>query len=151
MADNKGREIKFRAWLLLDRKMVSVARITLESLRGPSIEHSFSSGVSDELMSTGNVYERTRRATNFVLMQYTGLHDKNGREIYEGDIVKITHPKIRGMNQEEPEVGPIVFDEQFAKFGFMSASIVYGLVTNDHANEVIGNIYENSELLKVPS
>ncbi len=64
------------------------------------------------------------------LMQFTGLLDKNGKEIYEGDIVKFPD----NHNQE------IKFDE-------MTTSFTYGQRWNVKAVEVIGNIYENPELL----
>ena len=75
--------------------------------------------------------------------QYTGLHDKNGKEIYEGDIV---------VDKEDEVMGEITWNEEEASFYF---SILYENGTyeeeklNDWASvlEVIGNIYDNPELL----
>jgi uncharacterized phage protein (TIGR01671 family) len=82
--------------------------------------------------------------------EYTGLHDKNGREIYEGDIVKIN------MGRLEDDIFEIVFGGvwEYAAFGITSKS-----ASHEHgyswdtinpqyaaAMEVIGNIHENPGL-----
>lgn len=75
--------------------------------------------------------------------QFTGLYDKNGEEIYEGDIV---------VDKEDEVIGKITWNEEEASFYF---SILYENGTyeeeklNDWASvlEVIGNIYDNPELL----
>jgi len=73
-----------------------------------------------------------------VLMQYTGLKDKNGKEIYEGDILYGTNPN--GMHNC---VWECVSLENFHHYQETEEAI------NEYGNiEVIGNIYENPELLK---
>ena len=86
-------------------------------------------------------------ASDFILMQSTGLLDKNGNEIFEGDIVKYE----AGCNTVTEEV---VYDKNFAGFGVKDADAViiftFGELAEDvdlHSLEVIGNIYENPELL----
>ena len=86
-------------------------------------------------------------ASDFILMQSTGLLDKNGKEIYEGDIVKYE----AGCNTVTEEV---VYDKNFAGFGVKDADAViiftFGELAEDiglHSLEVIGNIYENPELV----
>ena len=72
--------------------------------------------------------------------QYTGLKDKNGKKIFDGDIVK----DIAGG------VYKVVYDTEYMRFAFEQDSIKWGLegfvIITDF--EVIGNIYDNPELLK---
>jgi len=89
----------------------------------------------------GDVREYDTWANEVVLMQFTGLHDKNGKEIYEGDIIKT----------ENHATGIVTFyaDEYGARFGFdcrepMFHHPIYGM---GGKKEIIGNIYENPELL----
>ena len=84
-----------------------------------------------------------------VLMQYTGLQDKNGREIYEGDIVK---GYIGANNQEYTGVCEYSLKIAGFKFGnkktnsYSKSTVTTARLKN---KEVIGNIYENPELLEV--
>jgi len=105
------REIKFRAWDGL--------RMTLTGI-------SFSN-------STGSVLIPPR----WILMQYTGLKDKKGKEIYEGDIVKGKFMyKVEWYHLGRWYVIPL------SNRGFCHTPDIW----NEY--EVIGNIYENPELLE---
>ncbi|MEC5150883.1 YopX family protein [Cryobacterium sp. GrIS_2_6] len=114
-----NREIKFRAWdgetmRLLDQMYVGVGQI------GFSYTHYVDLGDMD--------HERTE------LMQYTGLKDKNGMEIYEGDIL-------------ENRLG-----EQFpVTFTLGAFRTNKNMTLGDFDCEVIGNIYESPELLEAAS
>ena len=87
-------------------------------------------------------------ASDFILMQSTELKDKNGKEIYEGDIVKYKS----GCNTYTEEVA---YDKNFAGFGVRDANADIIFTFWELAEdidliylEVVGNKYENPELLE---
>ena len=110
------REIKFRAW---EKKEKRILYFTLDGLQ-----------ISSDIPYI----------IELNVMQYTGLKDKNGIEIYEGDIVKDDFDRF-----------VIIFENG----GFVASKgdefdrSKYRTVKINELCEVIGNIYENPELLKV--
>lgn len=93
--------------------------------------------------SFGSILESHRDGKCHV-MQFTGLRDRNGKEIYEGDIVKHT------FKFEHSEIGKIVWTTS-ARFVWLAVNETdgYGLQEKDgDFREVIGNIHENQELIK---
>lgn len=121
-----NREIKFRAWHKDLKKMFKIGQITLEK------------GIWNfEPNDRDFIGMSIPYQPSFVLMQYTGLHDKNGKEIYEGDILKGT---FYGFPMPEYDyVFQIYWDEK--EKGFMASYF------EPSECKVIGNIYDNPELL----
>ena len=104
------REIKFRAWFIQQKEML---KIWLQIKHG--ILHQ-----GDE---------------NCIIMQYTGLKDEEGTEIYEGDIIE--YFEVRGPGLSETRRCVVSWDNLAAGF--------YGI---EEEGEIIGNIYENPELIE---
>ena len=126
------REIKFRAWHKDLKKMFKIGQITLE-------KGTWNFEPNDrDFIGMSIPYQ-----PSFVLMQYTGLHDKNGKEIYEGDIVQ-------GLfaDQEELEIkGQVIYSNGQASYIIIASNNdewELGYLDN---LEVISNIYDNPELL----
>lgn len=100
------------------------------------IEGHYINTIRSDHLKDYNVYKET-------VGQYTGLHDKNEKEIYEGDIVKILGGEYeKGFYEwdEKVQIKDLIYDG----FNLMMTISQIG----NQAIEVIGNIYENPELLK---
>ena len=85
----------------------------------------------------------TKYSEQTPVMQSTGLHDRNGKEIYEDDILKAGRDVIR-----------VFWHSEFSSFSLYKkewlSSHFFGEALDPEDCEVIGNIYENPELVEVP-
>jgi uncharacterized phage protein (TIGR01671 family) len=113
------REIKFRAWDKDSCVWQRMFNIT-----------------SDGRFTIGNGADYSNK---IILMQYTGLKDKNGKEIYEGDILKTRGGIIEKVEWSKSQSGD--------GFGVEAVGWIDYANTYGESVEVVGNIYENPELL----
>lgn len=156
MAKTEQREIKFRAWDKPNKKMVNQAYIDCNR-----------SGF------------RLLKNDEFIFMQYTGLKDKNGKDIYDGDIVRLDETWLDKLNGEIDEQNVGIFEVIFTNFvwrlwgkiklgdgcnrksldftgysnyswgkGWEDWNDVFRYKTRYSNLAVIGNIYENPELIR---
>lgn len=114
-----GREIKFRAWDKVSKKMLVPGDINLPDItcNGCPVEP----------------HTRKNLSLEMELMQYTGLKDKNGKEIYEGDILKSKFNSgwvVEWVNDDELNGWNISKD--------------FGDIEDD---EVIGNVFQYQDLI----
>lgn len=123
------REIKFRVWDDENEEMVYEVGVTPEGIPYTIPGH-------NESFDAFDYYPHCHK------MQYTGLKDKDGQEIYEGDVVK-------GYNRIF-ENASYRYEVRFLNGCYMFGNWNAHEYFNKHQKiEVIGNIYETSELLEV--
>ena len=125
------REIKFRAWDSLDRKMIYDITQTKQF---SNIDGGYDIIGFDSYLDDGS---------DTVIMQYTGLKDKNGKKIFEGDIIscQLFCPE---SNNCWITNSPIVVE--WEEYGY-DPFIEYGAPDHSFLVEIVGNIYENPELI----
>lgn len=82
---------------------------------------------------------------DYVWCQYTGLHDKNGQSIYEGDIVRTGKDNI---GDPEPMIGQVIMREGSWLIENEKKQEAIDLFSEITSREVIGNIFEDKQLLE---
>lgn len=161
------REIKFRAW---DKKGKEMFALNSSDFRIQFGGNGFAIFVFDEQPTVEDgvtVFRQRWEHLDCELMQFTGLKDKNGKDIYEGDIIRILYSDWASKNEDDPRTleqylidksttGYVSWDEHGTGWvmrvkskysvnddGTVMSSIIHGA----HGfSEVIGTIHQNPEL-----
>ena len=137
------RKFKFRIWDKIGKKMYFV-------------DHG-------DIMRDGDEFEwspwvfvvKNPRVEDYIFMQYTGLNDKNGKEIYDGDLVRVPTMSCAEDDYGLYDLFEVIwsmkygawcgYSKEWIESGTDDCIISYEFDDNDM--EVIGNIYENPDLL----
>ena len=127
------REIKFRAYSSHNHKMYPVSNIEWD------IDGRIWVTADDGKNGIELIDEEAH------LMQYTGLHDKNGREVYEGDVVRTGKDNI---GDPESMIGQVIMREGSWLIENEKMQEAIELFSEITSREVIGNIVEDKQLLE---
>ena len=131
--DIESREIMFRVWDKVGESIIYPLR--------QYDEHDY------QISFDGRFYVHGHWFADAVIMQYTGVKDKNGKEMYEGDIVKLAF-----NGSDDMEIGIVIIDQN----GFHVVDQQKEYVCENYGEKyylledatIIGNIFENPELIK---
>ena len=138
-------EIKFRAWDKLEKAYLNEEDIAIDNLGNIFIFERYDNNDAD-LWYTRLLPDPDNK--RHVIEQYTGLKDKNGREIYEGDIVSVRDSPV--AVEDEKGVCCVAWSSILAGF-ILKGSDAYKFdeqSLSDVKLIIIGNVHENPELLE---
>lgn len=129
---DKMRKIKFRAWDNSEKRYIYLIGFILDT---QTKTYRLWFYENNKLYNTSFPIDRV------LIEQYTGLKDKNRKEIYEGDIIKSIYP---GYNV-------VIFDEEMSMFGYYYQTYFgfsfVALYRNFECFEIVGNNHENLEFI----
>ena len=127
-----NRIIKFRAWHTKAKKMFSAEEMGKDELTLSVDGRGFVNvnGASTKL---------SQYITDMTPMQFTGLKDKNGKEIFEGDILN---------DSEYAQRFEVIWRNGMFSLKILNDNNFHRWIRDNEKLEIIGNIYENPELIK---
>ena len=129
------REIKFRAWDKIEKQMCPVTRVIFRQLAGYDF-------INVRIKWNGKIIDQggfIGKDNTYILMQYIGAKDKNGVEIYEGDIIRSPAGKDYWIRWSELTYR---FVAEPIPANRLEAQLVSRTISN---YEVVGNIHESPE------
>ena len=127
---------KYRVWYVLAEEMIN--EILMISFVRKEIIGKFSDGSTSVPLK----FEDKRNGEDVILMQSTGLFDRNGKEIFEGDILGTKDGLLNGVVEYRSDLG--MWTNSLIRYNNFER-----LCSVASDREIIGNIYENPELLEV--
>jgi uncharacterized phage protein (TIGR01671 family) len=128
------RPLKFRAWNTQSKTVYSAEELT----KGRIILAIDGNGMG--YMANGKFL----RISRLIPLQYTGLNDANGREIYEGDILVLSY----AVSHPYPARFFVKYDEGSYSLYLKDGEMPFDSLYTSAKMVVVGNIYENPELLE---
>ena len=144
--------IKFRAWDKKTKSFINDCDIVLDLISGKVYAGDI--GLTDSINDVTD---------QIVLMQSTGFKDNNDTEVFEGDVINIHwfyadfDPVELGAFENEEYAERVIVKKEFGSFGFWweeadswvdLATLAMSARLDEESFEILGNIYENAELLK---
>ena len=134
-----NRDIKFRLWSKIGKKFIETDN--------PDLDFVINSNGCLYLIENFYGEIDVLPQMDIKVLQFTGLQDKNGIEIYEGDILKYKFP----YDKRKVHTSAVTYLETQASFGikdrYENEIPLYRIAANNYF-EIIGNIYENKNLLE---
>lgn len=125
--------IKFRAWLKESKEMKIVSELNMWNLG-----HVYT-------VDEDGVHDITKGSNEYILLQYTGLKDKNGVEIYDGDILETD----KGYIQKVEHITETIDGTTYVSGFYAWDEEKHTWMAIDNTDKIIGNIYENADVLEV--
>lgn len=123
------REFKMKAWLMKEKKMVSII--------GIDFNYEYIRYTEDDNLFNENY--KTAEFKNIELLQFTGLKDNGGQELYEADVIK--------FNDGIDDIyGLISYDDEDGTYRVSYENITEHLSEREGDFEIVGNIFENPDL-----
>ena len=123
------KELKIKAWLKKEKKMVSII--------GIDFNYEYIRYTEDDNLFNENY--KTAEFKNIELLQFTGLKDNGGQELYEADVIK--------FNDGIDDIyGLISYDDEDGAYRVSYENITEHLSEREGDFEIVGNIFENPDL-----
>ena len=123
------KEFKMKAWLKKEKKMVAII--------GIDFNYEYIRYTEDDNLFNGNY--KTAEFKNIELLQFSGVKDKAGQELYEADVIK--------FNDGIDDIyGLISYDDEDATYRVSYENITEHLSDLEGDFEIVGNIFENPDL-----